>query len=238
MYNSVRFSSVKWKFLYGKRSRSMPPFEGENIPVDRTRNSLQCKSVMKDKVTQRHEKADSIILTDDGLFPNNSWLPLLLYRDVLVGEGSRRNGQMVSSLTASEIEELFHRNHWINSWRNGIYSQHHYHSTAHEVLGVYSGSAKVQLGGAQGFTCELGPGDVVVIPAGVAHKCLHRTSHFAVVGAYPVGQMWDMCYGRKGERPGTDRNIERVPDPQSDPVFGAEGPLVDLWLKKSGWCGE
>jgi uncharacterized protein YjlB len=193
---------------------------------------------MRGKGMQRHEKADSILLMDDGLFPNNSRLPLLIYREVLAWEGSHGTFPQEPCRGASQIEELFHRNHWVNSWRNGIYSQHHYHSTAHEVLGVYSGSATVQLGGELGYMCELGPGNVVVIPAGVAHKCLHRSGHFAVVGAYPVGQMWDMCYGKEGERPGTDRNIERVSEPQFDPVFGAEGPLVELWLKKSGRPGE
>ena len=72
-------------------------------------------------------------------------------------------------------------------------------------------------------------GDVVVIPAGVAHRRLRSTPDFGVVGAYPQGQRWDMCYGKKGERPGTDRNIARVPDPGTDPVYGGEGPLLELW---------
>ncbi len=109
---------------------------------------------------------------------------------------------------------------------------HHYHSTAHEALGVYAGSARVQLGGESGPVFEIRAGDVVVIPAGVAHKRVASTAEFGVVGAYPDGQRPDMCYGSDGERPGTDENIRRVPAPRKDPVFGDEGPLLDVWMRR------
>jgi uncharacterized protein YjlB len=105
----------------------------------------------------------------------------------------------------------------------------HYHSTAHEVLGVYHGSARVQLGGERGVVQEVHPGDVLVIPAGVAHKKLGSTADFGVVGAYPEGQDWDMNYGRLGERPRADSNIARVPLPKADPVCGPDGPLTVHW---------
>ena len=41
--------------------------------------------------------------------------------------------------------------------------------------------------------------------------------------------MWDMQYGNDGERPGTDHNIVRVLNPETDPVYGNGGPLLDLW---------
>ena len=156
-----------------------------------------------------------IALTDDGTFPNNERLPVLVYRGVLRG--------------ADEMEKTFHRNGWGGSWRNGIYEYHHYHSTAHEVLGVARGSARVQLGGPKGSQFDLEPGDVVVIPAGVAHKNLGSSSDFVVVGAYPKGQDYDMNYGKSGERPGADENIARTPLPEADPVYGSEGPLLDHW---------
>jgi uncharacterized protein YjlB len=118
---------------------------------------------------------------------------------------------------------------WAGCWRNGIYSYHHYHSTAHEVLGVYRGSAKVQLGGEKGIIHEAEPGDVIIIPTGVVHKNLGSTSDFGVVGAYPDGQDWDMNYGKPGERPNADQSISSVPLPKSDPVFGASGPLLAKW---------
>jgi uncharacterized protein YjlB len=167
---------------------------------------------------RKHGKMERVFLKDTGRFPNNEKLPLLLYKDVLeLSEG------------ASSVEGLFHKNSWLNSWRDGVYGVHHYHSTAHEVLGVYNGSAEVQFGGDEGIRRTLEKGDVVVIPAGVAHKKLKSSAGFGVVGAYPDGQMWDMNYGNDGERPGTDRNISRVANPENDPVYGKGGPLIELW---------
>ena len=72
-------------------------------------------------------------------------------------------------------------------------------------------------------------GDVVVIPAGVAHKSLHASQDFCAVGVYPRGQRWDTCTGAPGERPRTDRNIASVPLPPADPLYGAHGPLMTHW---------
>jgi uncharacterized protein YjlB len=50
------------------------------------------------------------------------------------------------------------------------------------------------------------------------------------VGAYPKGQEnYDMNYGKEGERPQTDKNIANVPRPDTDPVYGSEGPLLKKW---------
>jgi uncharacterized protein YjlB len=130
---------------------------------------------------------------------------------------------------ASRFEALFEQNGWTGSWRNGLYRTHHYHSTAHEVLGVYRGSVKVRLGGPEGPVVELRAGDVAVIPAGVAHKNEAQSDDFAVVGAYPTGTSPDMQYGKAGERPRTDRNIAAVALPESDPTTGKNGALTRLW---------
>jgi uncharacterized protein YjlB len=157
----------------------------------------------------------SIVLQDDGTFPNNP-RPLLLYAGAVPAD-------------PGTIERLFAANDWPSAWRNGVYPYHHYHSTAHEALGVYGGSATVRFGGPEGSAVEIRAGDVVVIPAGVAHKCLESSSDFLIVGAYPRGQRWDMCYGRAGERPAADRNIAAVVSPAKDPVQGREGALSRLW---------
>lgn len=167
-----------------------------------------------------HGNVDYVYLSDDGMFPNNPHYPLIKYRSA-----ARIHGPDPALI----FERLFSEHGWVRSWRNGVYGIHHYHSTAHEVLGVYSGSAEVQFGGEHGIRAEVYAGDVVVIPAGVAHKRLQSSTDFSVVGAYPEGQMWDMCYGESGERPRTDRNIARVPAPLNDPVHGNTGPLLELW---------
>ena len=163
------------------------------------------------------------LLHDDGVFPNNARLSLLAYRGAV---------ELPPRDPASAFETLFQANGWGNGWRNGVYPFHHYHSTAHEVLGVYSGAARVQLGGEEGIVLETGPGDVLIIPAGVAHKNLGSSADFRVVGAYPRGQHPDMNDGRPGERPRSDRNIIAVPLPQADPVYGVNGPLVRQWTKQ------
>ncbi len=165
-------------------------------------------------------KVSAHLLKDDGVIPNNARLPLLLYQSAL---------DLPNSDAASAIEQLLSANQWGGSWRNGIYTYHHYHSTAHEVLAIFSGSATVQLGGESGITLKLQRGDVVIIPAGVAHKNLGSSADFRIVGAYPDGQDWDMCYGTAGERPQSDKNIEGVPLPVSDPIYGANGPLLEHW---------
>lgn len=157
---------------------------------------------------------------DDGKFPNSS-LPVLLYERALpVTEG-----------LADRFEELFEANGWTGSWRNGLYRVHHYHSTAHEVLGVYRGEVRVCLGGESGERVTLRAGDVAVLPAGVAHKNEHQSSDFAVVGAYPAGTSADLKYGEAGERPRADAAIKAVPLPPSDPVQGERGALVRLWRR-------
>ena len=159
-------------------------------------------------------------LEDDGTFPNNKTLPLVVYRRAFDFPGQD---------PAGTLEDVFEAHRWGGSWRNGIYDYHHYHSTAHEVLGIARGSAHVQLGGPDGATFEVEAGDVIILPAGVAHKNLGSSSDFVVVGAYPEGQRWDMNYGKDDERPAADRNIEEVPLPASDPVYGPDGPLVKHW---------
>jgi len=161
-------------------------------------------------------------LADDGSFPNNPRLPLLVYRHAfaLPASGDR----------ASVVEQVFHNHRWDQGcWRNGLYNYHHYHSTAHEVLGVYSGHGRIQFGGPQGVVVDTSLGDVMVVPAGVAHRKLGASANFAVVGCYPRGQDFDMNYGEPDERPEADRNIAAVPLPECDPVFGEGGPLLRYW---------
>ena len=164
-------------------------------------------------------KVSSHLLAENGSFPNNGRLPLLIIKGVF--EKNR--------VSPESFEQLFTSNLWPAAWRNGIYSFHHYHSMAHEVLGVYRGWVEACFGGPDGLILRAEAGDVIIIPAGVSHCNNGQSSDFRVVGAYPQGQNWDMKYGKDGERPAVDQVISTVPIPAADPVAGKDGPLKTLW---------
>ena len=170
---------------------------------------------------QQHDfvQPEQLNFKDDGIFPNSP-LPLLCYRWAITTNAKD---------PASIFEERFAENDWTNSWRDGVYSFPHYHSTSHEVLGVYSGSATLRLGGEHGRNVEVHAGDVIVIPAGVAHQNVRVSDDFGVVGAYPGGRSWDLLRGLPGERPKADHNIAALPMPDTDPIYGANGPLRSIW---------
>ncbi len=160
-------------------------------------------------------------LAPHGGIPNNPQCPLLVYPGAVAIEGVD---------PAVRFEDLFEANDWPPAWRDGVFPFHHFHSSAHEVLGVYSGRVTVLFGGEQGVQVQAGPGDVIVVPAGVAHKRVARQGNLGVVGAYPRGQSADLC--RPGNKP-CAREASRVASvtlPGCDPVFGAGGPLCERWV--------
>jgi len=75
---------------------------------------------------------------DDGAIPNNPRLPFVIYAGALNPEDQD---------PAALCEDLFASHGWIGAWRDGIFAFPHYHSTAHEVLGIARGKAEVRLGG-------------------------------------------------------------------------------------------
>jgi hypothetical protein len=79
---------------------------------------------------------------DDGAIPNSP-LPVLIYHGVEAAND------------AGTCEELFDSNGWVPDWRDGIFTFHHFHSIAHEVLGVVAGTATVKLGGPSGRDFEI-----------------------------------------------------------------------------------
>lgn len=154
---------------------------------------------------------------DDGRIPNNRRLPLLVYARAIDPE---------TADPAGAFEALFAANGWIPAWRNGIYPFPHFHSTAHEVLGIAAGRPRVRLGGDRGVVVELAPGDVVLVPAGVGHQRLQPCPELIVVGGYPRGQSPDLCRGLAAERAKVQAAIDLVPDPERDPVSGAAWSLT------------
>jgi uncharacterized protein YjlB len=140
--------------------------------------------------------------------PNNRQYRVRLYR-----------GLAVDGDNAAMFESLFTANGWPAAWRDGVFDYHHYHSTAHEVLGVYEGQATLTIGGPGGRRSDVHPGDALMLPAGTGHKCERASPDFAVVGAYPAGQDWDICTTPADKT--VRGRIEKVPTPDRDPVTGA-----------------
>jgi uncharacterized protein YjlB len=171
-------------------------------------------SADQDKLIQK------FYLKDDGVFPNNS-LPVLYYPGVLLLPGL---------FPAGEVKDIFTQNDWKNPWQSGIYTFHHYHSNTHEVIGVVRGETTIELGGDNGVRLKIQKGDVIILPAGTAHKNLGDENAVVCVGAYPKGKEYDMFYGQEGDRPGTDENIKKVKIPDHDPVFGTQGGVLKYWI--------
>lgn len=164
-------------------------------------------------------KLEAHTLADAGGIPNSD-LPVLIYRGALGNDAG-----------AGQYEQLFAAHGWLGAWRDGIYPFHHFHSTAHEVLGIASGLANVVLGGPDGSRFELEAGDVVVLPAGTGHCNAGSSDDLLVIGAYPDGMRWDLRRGDPAERDEVLANIGRVPLPRADPVTGDDGPLIDRWRR-------
>ncbi|MBS12622.1 MAG: cupin [Gemmatimonadetes bacterium] len=158
---------------------------------------------------------------DDGSIPNHPTWPMIVYKGAFADASGDR---------AIAIENAFHTNGWGNSWRNGIYPFPHFHSNAHEVLGIAAGSATVRFGGEVGGVFEVEAGDVALLPAGTGHQNLGSSSDLLVIGAYPSNAAnWDLCRGNDLDRQQILDSIRTVPLPSTDPVLDASGGIHDHW---------
>jgi uncharacterized protein YjlB len=143
----------------------------------------------------------------------NSNLPVLIFRKLLPPSETAK---------ASAFRRAFQKNGWVGIWTDTIYDYTHFHSNAHEVLGIASGKVTLRLGGDDGRLVRLKAGDMLVLPAGVGHRRVSDDEGLKVVGAYPPGQAhYDMK--RKGHC------VPRVPLPKTDPFAGAGGALTQIW---------
>jgi uncharacterized protein YjlB len=173
---------------------------------------------LKDLTVLKHQ------IPAHGLIPNTSIQnkPLLIYKSAF------------SNTTASGMESHLSKTGVVSpQWRYTMYSTSHFHSTSHEVLVVANGRARLCFGhedNSDKVEVVVEKGDVIVVPAGVAHRLLEDLGEggsFEMVGAYPKGCNWDMCYGEKGEERKVDV-IKGLAWFQRDPVYGDEGPVLDL----------
>jgi uncharacterized protein YjlB len=156
----------------------------------------------------------ALSLAPDDRMPN-SRLPVLIYRGAIAMDAANKAGG---------FDRLFEQNGWRGIWRDGVYDFHHYHSNAHEVLGIAQGKATLRLGGESGKQIEVGAGDALVLPAGTGHCRIRASENFVVIGAYPPGQEhYDICRERSPE---AELRIEKVKLPPSDPIAGRDGTLL------------
>ena len=92
----------------------------------------------------------------------------------------------------------------------------------------------VRFGGPNGRALTVSAGDVVLIPAGVAHCNEGQTDDLLIVGAYPDNAPAPNQYrGRAEELARVRRDLAAVALPPADPVTG--GPM---WVAAAGASAE
>ncbi len=160
-----------------------------------------------------------LFIKDDGVFPGNR-LPVLHYKKAI---------PIPLFFAAEKVEHLFRQHNWTNTRRQGICTYDHYHSTTHEAIAAIKGRTVIMFGGEKGWHITLCKGDIVIIPAGVAHKNLGNEKDIICVGGYPGGKDPDMNYGDPAERPRTDKNIRSLSIPGTGPLYGVNDPIIKVW---------
>ncbi|WP_118133907.1 cupin domain-containing protein [Oceanicella sp. SM1341] len=158
---------------------------------------------------------------DDGVIPNNPGLAVVILR-----------GALDPGLGAPGVQRVLAANGWGGGWVWTVFDYHHWHPDAHEALSVSAGTAELMLGGPTGERFTVSAGDTLILPAGTGHCRLSSSPDFEVCGAYPPGQeRFETRRGRPEDRGDGPALIARVPLPATDPVFGADGPLMTAWRR-------
>ncbi|RII08376.1 hypothetical protein CUC08_Gglean007786 [Alternaria sp. MG1] len=157
--------------------------------------------------------------------PNNI-LPALIYRDVLP-----------VPVNPELSKRLCERNGWEKRGEWGEITIPHFHPNTHECYAIIRGSSRLALGRSKehdamdGIEVNVRTGDVIVIPAGVSHRSIESEEGFRYIGVYPkAAPRWrnNHC---EGDEPmdALCLEVSNVPIPDSDPVFGTNGPLCQIW---------
>ena len=164
-------------------------------------------------------------LDENKPFPNNHF-PILYYPGGV-------DHLMDAEDPGQAVKNLFETNNYSNSWINGIFAYHHFHSNTHEVLACISGEASVQLGGPSDenqsvYTFK--KGDVLLLPAGTGHKRINASADFQIVGAYPEGKEHDLQKGQAENYAAIKARVADVSIPKTDPVYGTTDGIFEYWV--------
>ena len=184
------------------------------------------------------------------------------------------NALSAEECNAAKAHDLFSSHGWDVKWvaRYGPTQPSHYHSTTHEAMAVLSGTATLRFGAGDilvdgqvegkedgGIEIQAQPGDVFVLPAGLAHKTFNpspetsrkffkadeeayqRSSgakrealrHVDISGFTMIGAYPNGCqwnWADGGDDIGNFDKIWSIPTPSEDPVLGtSEQGLCGLW---------
>lgn len=164
---------------------------------------------------------EKIMIEENLPYPNNP-LPVLYYRGAFKKITD-------SSEAPQEVQKILEKNGYTNSWIDSVFSYHHFHSNTHEVLVCLAGEATVQLGGPGANVYPFEKGDVLLLPAGTAHKKIEATEDFKIIGAYPAGMEPDMQKGSLEEYSKLKQEAREVPIPDTDPVENLNGAVFKYW---------
>ncbi|KAL4946395.1 hypothetical protein BDV06DRAFT_208694 [Aspergillus oleicola] len=158
--------------------------------------------------------------------PNNP-LPVLHYKNVLP-----------YPRTEEEVTKFLTANKWTKRGTWGAIWVSHFHPNSHECYGIFQGSSTLLLGAAGedgtenvGLRVTVHTGDVIVLPAGTGHSSVESTDDYRYIGVYPEGcPQWRNEYGKMKIDEKTFRDeVAGVGYPEEDPVYGKDGPLMQLW---------
>ncbi|KAH7048363.1 hypothetical protein B0J12DRAFT_755322 [Macrophomina phaseolina] len=158
--------------------------------------------------------------------PNSSF-PVLVYRNVLP-----------TPVDEESTSEFLQHNKWEKKGTWGAIMTKHFHPNTHECYGIFRGTSTLVFGEGgldapgTGVRCTVSAGDVVVVPAGVAHASATSADDYKYIGVYPQGSpKWRNEWGKRAVEDDDPllSEIAAVPVPACDPVYGAGGPAVRIW---------
>jgi uncharacterized protein YjlB len=140
---------------------------------------------------------------------------------VLTGSATIRFG------VADTVEDLEENTHGNGKEQGGV----EVHAKAGDVFIIPAGVSHKTFDPSEGSTFKLlTPGEGHKIQADDVREALSKIelSGFTMIGAYPIGGIWDFAVG--GDHKGQFEKVWSVPKPPHDPVLGqAQEGLCGLW---------